>query len=52
MADNSEVTREMVKGLLRRGIYDYDEIFNTLYPVYNGHYSKLRSIIAEEKNNA
>lgn len=44
--------REQVRGLLRSGVYDYDRIFNTLYPSYKGHYSKLRSIIAEEKNNA
>jgi hypothetical protein len=42
--------REEVKLLLRNGIYCPKEIFNRLYPSWNGHYSKLREIIQEVKN--
>ena len=37
---------------MKEGIYHQDELFHVLYPHYNGHYSKLREMIAEEKDNA
>lgn len=47
-----DAVRFEVRRLLSEGIYHPNEIFNILYPVYQGHYSKLREIIAEEKNYA
>lgn len=44
--------RYKIRDLLQQGIYHQDELFSILYPVYEGHYSKLRDIITEEKNNA
>ena len=40
-----------VKHLINTGVYDQHEIFNRLYPLYKGHYSKLRDIISKVKNN-
>lgn len=42
--------RQEVKLLLRNGVYDPREIFNRLYPLWNGHYAHLRKIISEEKD--
>ncbi len=44
--------RQKIKGLLREGVYHQDQLFLLLYPNYPGHYSRLRDIISEEKNNA
>lgn len=44
--------RTKIRRLMREGIYHQDELFALLYPYYNGHYSRLRAIIAEEKNYA
>lgn len=44
--------RNMIRGLLRQGVYHQDDLFRRVYPVYDGHYSKLREIIQEEKNDA
>lgn len=52
--ENGVVTEGAVKYEIRRlmgeGVYHQDELFRILYPVYFGHYSRLREIIAEEKN--
>lgn len=42
--------RYEIRRLLSEGVYHPHELFSILYPIYNGHYSKLREIIAEEKN--
>lgn len=44
--------RYEIRRLIKQGVYHQDELFGILYPVYNGHYAKLREIIAEEKNYA
>jgi len=44
--------RNAIRGLLRQGVYHQDELFRRVYPEYKGHYSKLRDIIQEEKNDA
>lgn len=44
--------RGRIRRLMREGVYHQLTLFNVLYPEYKGHYSRLRSIIAEEKNNA
>lgn len=45
-------TRTKIQSLMAEGVYDQNKIFNLLYPHYIGHYSQLRKMIAEEKNNA
>jgi hypothetical protein len=47
-----EAVRYEVRRLMKEGVYHQDDLFNILYPVYEGHYARLRNIIAEEKNNA
>ena len=44
-------TRKEIKQMLRNGIYCQFEIFNRVYPTFNGHYSTLRNMIAEEKTH-
>lgn len=44
--------RTQIRELLNAGIYHQDSIFKILYPNWPGHYSRLRAIISEEKNNA
>ena len=50
--EEMDPVRYEIRDLLKQGIYHQDELFAILYPVYSGHYSKLRAIIAEEKDNA
>jgi len=50
--NNDKVIRDKVQRLMQEGIYHQIELFALLYPHFDGHYSKLRQIIAEEKNNA
>lgn len=45
------IVRQEVRKLLREGVYHQDDLFARLYPTYFGHYSVLRNIISEEKNN-
>lgn len=56
LSEDTVITRDTVRYEIRRlmgeGIYHQDELFNILYPVYQGHYSVLREIINEEKNYA
>lgn len=40
-----------IKQLMKAGVYNQHVIFDTLYPTYGGHYSTLRNLIAEVKNN-
>ena len=47
-----DAIRYEVRRLMKEGIYHQDELFDILYPIYQGHYSVLREIIAEEKNYA
>ncbi len=49
---SKDAVRYEIRNLLKQGIYHQDELFAILYPVYAGHYSVLREIIAEEKNFA
>lgn len=49
--DRNDVKKD-VKLLLSNGIYCPREIFNRLYPTYVGHYSTLRNVIAEVKNES
>lgn len=42
--------RIKIRQLLKEGVYHQDTLFLLLYPHYPGHYSKLREMIAEEKN--
>ena len=44
--------RNEIRSLLKQGIYHQEEIFRRLYPTFPGHYSRLRDMISEEKNNA
>lgn len=44
--------RTQIRKLMKEGVYHQDSIYQLLYPNYPGHYSRLRAIIAEEKNNA
>lgn len=44
--------RSEIRRLMDDGIYHQEELFSIIYPVYRGHYSKLREVIAEEKNYA
>lgn len=44
--------RVKIRELLKEGIYHQDKMFLLLYPHFDGHYSTLRHIINEEKNNA
>ena len=39
-----------IKSLIRAGVNCQHEIFNALYPTFRGHYSRLRDMIAEVKN--
>ena len=48
--DNINHMKKEIVHLLKQGVYDQDEIFRVLYPVYNGHYSKLRRVIADLKH--
>lgn len=41
-----------VRRLIKQGVYHQMDLFSKLYPLYNGHYAKLREIISEEKNHA
>jgi hypothetical protein len=43
--------RNRIRNLMKEGIYHQDELFAILYPEYEGHYSKLRQLISEVKNN-
>ena len=43
--------KKEVKALIASGVYDQNTIFNKLYPIYTGHYAKLRDIISEVKND-
>lgn len=43
---------KQIRSLLRQGVYHQDDIFNRLYPHFPGHYSRLREMIAKEKNNS
>jgi len=43
--------KERVRELLASGLYDQNKIFNLLYPTWTKHYSVLRDIISEEKND-
>lgn len=45
-------TQARIKSLIGQGVYHQDKLFATLYPTYKGHYSRLRDLIAKEKNNA
>jgi hypothetical protein len=47
----TSTVRAEVNLLINNGIFDQNEIFNRLYPTYIGHYSKLRDLIAEVKND-
>lgn len=47
-----EAVRYRIRELMSEGIYDANDLFEVIYPTYNGHYAKLREIIAEEKNYA
>lgn len=40
-----------VKEMIGAGVFNQHQIFNMLYPTYRGHYSKLRDIISEVKND-
>lgn len=44
--------REKIRLLMAEGVYDQNDLFRLIYPTYKGHYSVLRAVIAEEKNNA
>jgi hypothetical protein len=43
--------RQKVKDLIALGMFDQNTLFATLYPTWRGHYSTLRNIISEVKNN-
>jgi len=43
--------RETIKQMISAGVFNQHQIFNTLYPTYNGHYAKLRDLISEVKND-
>lgn len=43
---------DKVKQYFKIGVYDQHRIFSLIYPTFNGHYSHLRNIISEVKNNA
>ena len=47
-----DAIRYEIRRLLKEGVYHQNELFSDLYPVYEGHYAKLREIISEEKNYA
>ncbi len=47
-----DAVRHEIRRLLAEGVFHQDELFEMLYPVYQGHYSVLREVIAEEKNYA
>lgn len=49
---SEDAVRYEIRRLLKEGVYHQDDLFSVLYPVYMGHYAKLREIIAEEKNYA
>jgi hypothetical protein len=51
LQDSLMDTRTKIKSLMAEGMYDQEELFKTLYPYFTGHYSVLRRMIAEEKNN-
>lgn len=40
-----------IEGMIKRGIYCQHEIFNRLYPYYEGHYAGLRTLISRIKSN-
>lgn len=42
--------RKKIRELLDEGIYHQEDLFVLLYPTFPGHYSKLRQLIAEEKD--
>jgi len=44
--------RQKIRELMKEGVYHQNDLFRIIYPTYNGHYSVLRRVIAEEKNNA
>lgn len=39
-----------IRGLIKNGVYNQHEIFNRLYPLWNGHYSTLRNMISTIKD--
>ena len=43
--------RDEIKKLIELGLYDQHDIFKILYPIYKGHYSALRDLISEVKND-
>lgn len=48
--NRNDKIKEKVRGLIKDGLYDQHAIFNTLYPTFTGHYSRLRNLISEVKN--
>lgn len=49
--DEETYFRSKVKELMDAGVYDQNTIFSILYPTYEDHYSRLRDIISEAKND-
>lgn len=49
---SKDAVRYEIRRLMSEGIFHQEELFEILYPVYEGHYSVLRDIISEEKNYA
>lgn len=49
---SKNAVRYEIRRLMAEGIFHQEELFELLYPVYQGHYSVLRDVIAEEKNYA
>ena len=40
-----------IREMIKNGIVNQHELFNRLYPVFNGHYCDLRELIAKVKND-
>lgn len=47
--ENTQV-RTLVREMLKAGVTDQHLIFEKIYPLYVGHYSRLRDLISEVKN--
>lgn len=50
MRTENETVEKEVRFLLFNGLMCQNEIFNRLYPTFNGHYGRLRDIIGKVKN--
>lgn len=44
--------RKEVRHYVKCGVHCQHELFNRIYPTFTGHYSTLRDVISEVKNNA